>query len=648
MTSASTLDSNLKTGGTNTQGLATWAAPYVTPMLGKAQALAGEDYQTYGGPLTASESSLQTNAFTGLAGLTVPTGVQDATTTAGNVAKNLAGQSYSPTTFGSQYTAPAAYQGASFAGSYTQPGPYQAGNFQSQYAAPSDYQSTDFASQYTAPQAYQAGAFQNRYEAPTDYQAGNFANQFAAPTSYQSTDFANQYAAPVAREFTAAEAQKYMNPYLQASLDPQIAEARRQAQISQMQSSSKLAQSGAFGGSRQAIMDAEAQRNLGTNLASITGQGYNTAFSNAAAQFNAEQSRKVQEAQLQAQYGLSAAQAAEASKQFGAQQGMTASQLAAQYGLAGQQATETSRQFGAQQKAAAAQLQAQYGLSADQATEAAKQFGSQQGMTAAQMAAQYGLSSQQATEASKQFGTQQKMTEAQLAAQYGLSAQQAAEASRQFGSQQGMAGAQTAAQYALAEKQAAEASRQYGSTQGMTASQLAAQYGLAGTQATEASKQFGASYGIQAQQAALQAAQAQANLASLQNQMGLSNISAQLAGGAQQRGIEAEGVAADRAEFEKQRLYPYEQLKFQQAMLAGLPMSSVTNTPGEMSDLGSLLAALGGAGTIAGAAGYGNVTDLLKGIYGGAKDLYGSATDLIGGTTNIDNEVADYFTDLLP
>jgi hypothetical protein len=634
VTTPSTLDNNLTAGGTNSQALATWAAPYVTDMLGKSQALAAEPFQAYQGPLTADQSGLQTQAFQGLAGLTVPEGIGQAATTAGNIATNLADQSYSPSTFGSQYTAPAAYQGANFFGDFTQPAAYQTGAFQNAYVNPADYQSTNFATQYAAPTAYQATTVANEYKAPTDYQTGTFTNQFAAPANYQNTSFANQYAAPVGQSFTTADAQKYMSPYLQASLDPQIAEARRQAQITQAQNAAKGAQSGAFGGSRQAIMDAETQRSLGTNLANITGQGYNTAFTNAQQQFNAEQARKVQEAQLQAQYGLSAAQAAEASKQFGSQQGMTAAQLAAQYGLSSQQALEASRQFGSQQKMTAAQLMAQYGLSADQANIAEKQFGSQQGMTASQLAAQYGLSSQQATEASKQFGTQQKMTEAQLQAQYGLSAAQAAEASRQFGSQQGLTAAQIAAQYSLAEKQAAEASKQFGAQQGMTASQLAAQYGLSGQQASEASKQFGANYGLQAQQAALQAAQAQATMASLQNQTGLNNISALLSGGAAQRGITAEGIAADKAAFEQQRQYPQDMLKFQQAMLTGLPMSSVTNTPGQMSDLGSLLAGLGGAtalgtalgyGGNANTPGYGAVGDLLKSIYGSA----GTATNAV-------------------
>ena len=87
-------------------------------------------------------------------------------------------------------------------------------------------------------------------------------------------------------------------------------------------------------------------------------------------------------------------------------------------------------------------------------------------------------------------------------------------------------------------------------------------------------------------------------------------------------------------------MYPYEQLKFQQAMLSGLPVSAVTNTPGQMSDLGSLLSALGGAGSIASAGGYGNVGDLLKDLYSG----YSGLTKHPEAATSIGDEVASYFT----
>jgi hypothetical protein len=58
--------------------------------------------------------------------------------------------------------------------------------------------------------------------------------------------------------------------------------------------------------------------------------------------------------------------------------------------------------------------------------------------------------------------------------------------------------------------------------------------------------------------------------------------------GAQQRQIEQQGIEQLRGEFEKQRQFPYEQLKFQQSMLTGLPIGSTTVTPNRstISDLG--------------------------------------------------------------
>ena len=53
--------------------LSNYVGPYVTEMLGKGQALGNMGYEAYGGPLTAGESDLQTNAFSGVAGLAVPT-----------------------------------------------------------------------------------------------------------------------------------------------------------------------------------------------------------------------------------------------------------------------------------------------------------------------------------------------------------------------------------------------------------------------------------------------------------------------------------------------------------------------------------------------------------------------------------------------
>lgn len=98
-------------------------------------------------------------------------------------------------------------------------------------------------------------------------------------------------------QFTGGIAQQYMNPYLQAALEPQIAEARRQTEIQRMQDAGRLAQAGAFGGSRQAIMESEGARNLLSNIANITGEGYKSAFDVGRTQFNTEQDRQKAAAQ---------------------------------------------------------------------------------------------------------------------------------------------------------------------------------------------------------------------------------------------------------------------------------------------------------------------------------------------------------------
>ena len=93
------------------------------------------------------------------------------------------------------------------------------------------------------------------------------------------------------QQFTGDIAQQYMNPYLQASLDPQIAAARRQSEIDRVNNASRMTKAGSFGGSRQAVLDAENQRALQSNLAGITGQGYADAYRQGLDQFNVEQDR---------------------------------------------------------------------------------------------------------------------------------------------------------------------------------------------------------------------------------------------------------------------------------------------------------------------------------------------------------------------
>jgi hypothetical protein len=205
---------------------------------------------------------------------------------------------------------------------------------------------------YTPSGGPSVGQVTSGYQAPSAYQAGTFNTGLGQVGSVQD----------------------YMSPYMTGVTDIAGREARRQADITGAAQQAKMAQAGAFGGSRDAIMRAELARNLGTQLEDITTKGLQSAYDRAMQQ-------RMQESQL----GLEAQRAGEQSRQFGAQQGLTSAQQAAQFGLTAQQANqqaaldaarqaEQSRQFGAnlglqglQQQLGAAQTLGNLGTAQQQA-----------------------------------------------------------------------------------------------------------------------------------------------------------------------------------------------------------------------------------------------------------------------------------------
>ena len=145
-------------------------------------------------------------------------------------------------------------------------------------------------------------------------------------------NYANQAINPYAT-------QAYMNPYLQASLAPQLQLANQQYDIAGQQQQSKAAQQGAFGGSREALMGGLNRQNQMLAQNQIIGQGYNRAFDAAqqAQQFGANLGLQGQQGQMQALQGMLG----------GANQlaGIGGAQLQAQQGVANLQ-----NQFGQQQQ----------------------------------------------------------------------------------------------------------------------------------------------------------------------------------------------------------------------------------------------------------------------------------------------------------
>jgi len=122
-----------------------------------------------------------------------------------------------------------------------------------------------------------------------------------------------------ANTFDQGAAQQYMNPYMQSVVDMQQQDAQRQADIATTGRNAQAVGAGAFGGSRQAIMDAEAARNLASQKGSIQATGLQNAYGQAQQQFNTDQARQQQAQQM-----------SEQSRQYGAGLGMQGLQTALQ------------------------------------------------------------------------------------------------------------------------------------------------------------------------------------------------------------------------------------------------------------------------------------------------------------------------------
>ena len=117
-----------------------------------------------------------------------------------------------------------------------------------------------------------------------------------AMTGYQPGQFTGS--------FTPQMAQQYMNPYLQASLDPQLKELNRQSQIARLEDASRLTKAGAYGGSRQAIMESEGRRNLLDKQAGVLGTGYKTAYDLAMQQYAKDRGDEEASRQFGANFGM--------------------------------------------------------------------------------------------------------------------------------------------------------------------------------------------------------------------------------------------------------------------------------------------------------------------------------------------------------
>lgn len=159
---------------------------------------------------------------------------------------------------------------------------------------------------------------------------------------------ANVFASPVANSvgtvgFNGAAAQQYMNPYMQQVVDIQKREAARQSDMLGEQQNAQAVGAGAFGGSRNAIVQAERERNLGQQMNDIQAQGSNAAFQQAQQQFNTDAGRFLQAGMANQGANLQAAGQNLQGQMANQGAGLTFNNQR----LEAQQLGEQSRQFGA-------------------------------------------------------------------------------------------------------------------------------------------------------------------------------------------------------------------------------------------------------------------------------------------------------------
>ena len=220
-----------------------YAAPFYKNLVGRAQALSYEDYIPYEAPRVAGFSPESIGAQEGI--------------------KALASRDL-----------PGIAQARNIAGVAATAGPLMAG---------SQYGGTNVQSRF--------GGMPIR----SQYQAGPIRSTYAAaPIRSGVQGFGPEAYMRASRGFDDRSAQRYMNPYLSNVLDRQQQRATDRFGEQRAQRNQQAIQAGAFGGSRQGVQDAIAQRELNESLQDIEAKGLSTAFTQAQQQFERDRAARFQ------------------------------------------------------------------------------------------------------------------------------------------------------------------------------------------------------------------------------------------------------------------------------------------------------------------------------------------------------------------
>jgi len=531
-------------------------------MLGRTMYETTRPYEAYPGQRLAEFDPYETQAMQGFGEMTAPGQIQTATDIATRIGQPGAG-------------APSAFEYAKGFDPGTVSSAYTAGTFDPGYAA-GDYSA-----------GYQAGSFDPGYQAreyTPGYQAGTFDPGYVARElgqDYTARDLQSQYAGDIETGpgFTAgtvadaATLEQYMNPYQQLVTDIEKREARRASEIQGADISQQAAQAGGLGGYREAIMQAERERNLGQQLQDIQAQGGQQAYNQALQAFEADRAARLQEAQ----FGLTAGEARDRARQeaerfrqsaFGTTE--QARQEQQNMAIRSFEAGETARQRAAdlglsaqQQEDAARRAQEEFGLSAFQTSE-----------TARQRAGELGLSAQEMEESARQ--TQETLN---------LNAFQAGEAAKQEAARLGL----SAQEQEEAARRAENEYKMQAQQANISSAEVARRLGLEG---------IGLDQQSLSQQ--LDAARLLGGLGGQEQQMAIERLMNMQTAGQIRREFDQRGLDIGYQDFLRQQAFPREQLAYFSNILRGLPISpgQTTATFGQQPGLAqqALGAGIGGVG----------------------------------------------------
>lgn len=232
----------------------------------------------------------------------------------------------------------------------------------------------------------------------------NFQMQAAAPVSAASVSGPQSWTDP-------GTASQYMSPYTQNVINTQLAQAQVQEQQQLQQQKGQAAQAGAFGGSREAIEEANTSIGYQQMAANLEAQGLQNAYQQGQSQFNTQQQMSQQAQLANQQAGLQAALSNQQAQQQANVQNLSSflqtQGLGAQTGLQSQLANQSAGLTVGQQNLAA-QLQTQgLGAQLNMQGQLANQSTGLQSALANQQAQEFGAGQQMQASLANQASTNQ-------------------------------------------------------------------------------------------------------------------------------------------------------------------------------------------------------------------------------------------------